>query len=72
MSSSVTIVDADGHYVEPMDMWAKYLDQRHLGEAPRLEEDLDGAERLVWPHFPIGPGGTAVRGRDRRGARARR
>ena len=46
MSRTYNIIDADGHVLEPLDMWDQYLDPAFLERAPRLFVDSDGKERL--------------------------
>ena len=42
MSRTYNIIDADGHVLEPLDMWDQYLDPAFLERAPRLFVDSDG------------------------------
>lgn len=36
-SSSFRIIDADGHVMEPLGMWARYIEPRYRDQAPRVE-----------------------------------
>ena len=40
-------IDADGHVLEPLDLWDKYIDPPFRERAPRLVIDKDGKERLA-------------------------
>jgi hypothetical protein len=39
-------VDADGHILEPPDLWEQYLEPRYRDRALRLRKDADGLEYL--------------------------
>jgi hypothetical protein len=41
------IIDADGHVLEPLDLWTEYMDPAYRGRAPRLINDADGKQRLL-------------------------
>ncbi|HEV8297082.1 MAG TPA: amidohydrolase family protein [Acidimicrobiales bacterium] len=52
------IIDADGHVLEPDDVWAKYLPAEHLAYAPRWGLDNEGRPRRIvgaqmQPAFPF-------------------
>ena len=47
MARSYDIIDADGHVLEPVDIWDKYIDPSFRERAPRLVIDTDGKERLL-------------------------
>ena len=49
-------VDADGHVLEPDDMWEQYLEAALRPRAPRLLRDADGWERFEWENGGTGPG----------------
>ena len=59
MSRTYDIIDADGHVLEPLDLWEKYMDPAYRERAPRLIIDTDGKERLLHrgqdPRQPQGP-----------------
>ncbi len=40
------VVDADGHILEPPDLWENYLEARYMDRALRVEKDDNGLERL--------------------------
>jgi predicted TIM-barrel fold metal-dependent hydrolase len=44
------IVDGDGHYSEPTDMWVRNLDPKFRDQAPRVEDSPDG-QVFIWPHY---------------------
>jgi len=41
------VIDADGHILEPPDLWARYLESRYKDRAIRMEKDRDGVEYFV-------------------------
>jgi predicted TIM-barrel fold metal-dependent hydrolase len=47
MARPYNVIDADGHVLEPMDMWEKYIDPGFRDRAPKLVIDTDGKERLL-------------------------
>ena len=48
MSRVYNVIDADGHILEPLDLWAKYMDPRFRDRAPRLVTDNEtGKEKLL-------------------------
>ena len=40
------VVDADGHIMEPADLWEKHLESKFKDRAMRLRADDDGLEYL--------------------------
>jgi len=46
MGRAYNVVDSDGHVLEPLDLWVKYIDPAFRDRAPRLFIDEDGKERL--------------------------
>ncbi len=40
------VIDADGHILEPVDLWQTYIDPGYRDRGPRLFVDTDGKERL--------------------------
>ena len=40
MLNSYRIIDADGHVVEPVEMWEKYLDPEFKARAPLIGGDV--------------------------------
>ena len=47
MGQTYNVIDADGHVLEPVDLWDKYIDPAYRERAPRLIVDTDGKERLL-------------------------
>jgi hypothetical protein len=48
MSRAYNVIDADGHILEPRDLWAKYMDPKFRDRAPRLVTDnATGKEKLL-------------------------
>src|SRR6266545_7752854 len=46
MGRTYNVIDADGHVLEPVDLWDTYIDPAYRDRAPRLFVDSDGKERL--------------------------
>ena len=46
MSRAYKVIDADGHILEPLDLWDNYMDPAFRDRAPRMIVDTDGKERL--------------------------
>src|SRR5436309_10520693 len=46
MARTYNVIDADGHVLEPIDIWDKYIDPKFRDRAPRIVRDTDGKERL--------------------------
>ena len=46
MARSYRIIDADGHVLEPLDLWDQYMEPAYRERAPQLFVDTDGKERL--------------------------
>ena len=42
MSRTYNVVDADGHVLEPLDVWDQYMDPAYRPRAPQLIIDTDG------------------------------
>ena len=47
MARAYNVIDADGHILEPLDLWDKYIDPKFRDRAPRIVKDENGKERLV-------------------------
>ena len=47
MSRAYNVIDADGHILEPLDLWDKYIDPKFRDRAPRIVKGENGKERLV-------------------------
>src|SRR5437899_5772729 len=46
MPSEELLIDADGHILEPPDLWEKYLEPRYRSRAVRIRVGADGFEFL--------------------------
>ena len=46
MGRDYKVIDADGHILEPVDLWDNYMDPQYRARAPRMFTDTDGKERL--------------------------
>ena len=51
-SKSGLIVDADGHVLEPLDTWQKYIDPKYRDRSVRMEHDENGWEVLLFDNKP--------------------
>jgi predicted TIM-barrel fold metal-dependent hydrolase len=47
MNRAYNVIDADGHILEPLNLWVDYMDPAFRDRAPRLERDDNGRERLL-------------------------
>src|SRR5258707_9315390 len=47
MSRAYNVVDADGHILDPLDLWDNYMDPAFRDRAPRLIKAENGKQRLV-------------------------
>jgi uncharacterized protein len=47
MSRVYNCIDSDGHILEPLELWAQYMDPQYRDDAPRLVRDGNGKERLL-------------------------
>src|SRR2546430_11085464 len=46
MTRAYNVVDADGHILEPLDLWDHYIDPEFRERRPRFTIDENGKERL--------------------------
>ena len=46
MTRAYNVVDADGHILEPIDLWDRYMDPAYRERAPRVIIGDNGKERL--------------------------
>jgi predicted TIM-barrel fold metal-dependent hydrolase len=66
MARAYNVIDADGHVLEPADMWVKNIDPKFRDRAPRLFTDADGNEVFVSGDQPLTkPGGGEGEGPKR-------
>src|SRR5260370_10521456 len=54
MRSEALVIDADGHILEPPDLWENYLEAKYRANAIRLKVDDDGYEYLEVAGKPVG------------------
>ncbi|MGE3783898.1 MAG: amidohydrolase family protein, partial [Alphaproteobacteria bacterium] len=55
MTRAYNVVDADGHILEPLDLWDNYIDPKFRDRAPRIVKDNEsGKERLVIEEHTVG------------------
>ena len=47
MSRTYNVIDADGHILEPIELWDKYMDPAYRDRAPRIIIGDNGKERLL-------------------------
>ena len=47
MGRDYNVIDADGHILEPFNLWNTYTDPKYRDRAPRLVEDENGKRRLI-------------------------
>src|SRR5215510_8555877 len=47
MARAYKVIDADGHILEPIDLWDRYMDPAYRERAPRLIIGDNGKERLL-------------------------
>jgi predicted TIM-barrel fold metal-dependent hydrolase len=47
------VVDADGHVLEPPDLWQRYLERKYVDRAIRIDEDANGLEVLLIDGQPL-------------------
>ena len=41
------VIDADGHLLEPADLWQKYIEPKYRDRAIRMDKDPDGMEIMI-------------------------
>ena len=63
MGRAYNVIDADGHILEPLDLWDKYIDPKFRDRAPRIVKQENGKERLIMEEHGVG---DAQRGTFRR------
>jgi predicted TIM-barrel fold metal-dependent hydrolase len=54
MTRAYNVVDADGHILEPLDLWTSYIDPSFRDRAPRLVKRENGQEQLVIDEQKLG------------------
>ena len=69
MTRAYNVVDADGHVLEPLNLWDHYIDPAFRDRAPRLIKDTDGKQRLVIEEQVLGSAQAGLGGAGAVGAR---
>ena len=71
MARTYNVVDADGHILEPLDLWDHYMDPKFRDRAPRIVKGENGRERLIIAEHTVGAGSCGgCRGSHGRAERA--
>ena len=60
MGRVYNVIDADGHILEPLDLWDKYIDPKFRDRAPRIVKQENGKERLVIEEHAVGDGQRGI------------
>jgi predicted TIM-barrel fold metal-dependent hydrolase len=60
MTRAYNVVDADGHILEPLDLWDKYIDPKFRDRAPRIAKGENGKERLIIEEHAVGDGQRGI------------
>jgi hypothetical protein len=63
MGRAYNVIDADGHILEPLDLWDKYIDRKFRDRAPKVVKAENGKERLVIEERAARPSRLAAGGR---------
>src|SRR5437879_2720943 len=69
MSRAYNVVDADGHILEPLDLWDNYMDPAFRDRAPRIVTGENGKQCLVIDEHVVGSNQRGIRGIGGVGAR---
>ena len=60
MGRAYNVIDADGHILEPLDLWDNYIDPAFRDRAPRVVKGENGKERLVIEEQTVGDGQRGI------------
>src|SRR5437899_12349878 len=60
MGRVYNVIDADGHILEPLDLWDNYIDPAFRDRAPRIVKGENGKERLVIEEHTVGDGQRGI------------
>jgi hypothetical protein len=60
MGRTYNVVDADGHILEPLDLWDHYMDPKFRDRAPRIVKGENGRERLIIAEHTVGAGERGI------------
>jgi predicted TIM-barrel fold metal-dependent hydrolase len=69
MSRAYNVVDADGHILEPLDLWDNYMDPAFRDRAPRIVTGENGKQCLVMDEHVVGNNQRGIGGIGGVGAR---
>jgi predicted TIM-barrel fold metal-dependent hydrolase len=69
MRKELAVIDADGHVLEPPDMWVDYIDPKFREKAPRLIKTGAGEKFYFCDEFTLGDGSKNLGGAGAIGAR---
>src|SRR5438046_8980500 len=69
MSRAYNVVDADGHILEPLDLWEKYMEPAFRDRAPRIVTGENGKQCLVMDEHVVGNNQRGIGGIGGVGAR---
>src|SRR5258707_1625131 len=60
MGRTYNVIDADGHILEPLDLWDHYIDPKFRDRAPRIVMGNNGKERLVIEEHAVGDSSRGI------------
>src|SRR5260370_23729358 len=60
MTRAYNVIDADGHILEPLDLWDHYIDPKFRDRAPRIVMGNSGKERLVIEEHAVGDSSRGI------------
>ena len=60
MARTYNVVDADGHILEPLDLWDQYMDPKFRDRAPCIVKGENGRERLIIAEHTVGAGQRGI------------
>ncbi len=60
MGRAYNVIDADGHILEPLDLWDRYIEPKFRDRAPRIVMGENGKERLVIEEHAVGDGQRGI------------
>ena len=60
MSRVYNVIDADGHILEPLDLWANYIDPKFRDRAPKIIKGENGKDQLVIDEHAVGDSRTGI------------
>ena len=53
MARQYNVVDADGHILEPLNLWLDYIEPTYRDRAPRLVTNNHGRRECIGPFAPL-------------------